>query len=69
MEREILWMFRPISLITQVIEKLRREGGTGLVVVPIWKNRLYMPLLFDEKGHSFEDVRGLEFLLDVGDFI
>ena len=65
-ERRILWMFPPIPLIPQVIEKLRREGGTGLVVVPIWKNRLYMPLLFDKSGHSFEDVRGWEFL-DVGD--
>ena len=24
-----------------VIEKMRREGATGLIVVPIWKNRLY----------------------------
>ena len=66
MEREKLWMFPPIPLIPQVIEKVRREGATGLVVVPIWQNRLYMPLLFDERGHSYDDVRGWEFL-DVGD--
>jgi hypothetical protein len=38
-------MHLPISLILKVLQKLEREGGTGILVVPDWKGQVWSPIV------------------------
>ena len=52
----LLWLFPPIPLLSRVINKMRRDGARGFLVFPVWKNRPFMPALFDAEGHSCEEI-------------
>lgn len=55
--KETLWCFPPITMLVAVLEKIRREKVKAIVIFPMWPNRPYMPILFDEEGHSREMVK------------
>ena len=50
--QEQLWWFPPIPMLVAVLNKIVREEARGILIFPIWPNRPYMPLLFDEIGHA-----------------
>lgn len=41
------WAFPPFSLILRVIQKIRLDKATGIVVVPNWPNQPWFPLFYD----------------------
>jgi len=55
--REWLWMFPPIPLLSKVINKIIREKAVVVLVLPMWQNRPWWPIIFDEKGHARREVR------------
>jgi hypothetical protein len=60
---EILWIFPPIPMLVAVVAKIEREEGRGVVVLPIWPNRPYMPMLFDKNGHGKEMIKEWKILM------
>lgn len=39
------YIFAPFSLNTKVLQKVQREGGTGVLVVPVWPTQVWWPVL------------------------
>ena len=40
-----LYAFPPLSVMSQVLGKVKREGAMGVVVVPRWTTQVWWPLL------------------------
>ena len=43
--QEYMYAFPPFSIITQVLEKLEREGGAMILVIPTWPTKPWFPMI------------------------
>jgi hypothetical protein len=66
--REWLWLLPPIPVIAKVVNKVMRERAKVVIVIPMWMNRPWWPLLFDGKGHARREVRGWK-VIEKGELI
>jgi hypothetical protein len=44
-EDGVLYAFPPIALLQKVLSKLKKEGGTMLLISPMWQSGAWMPML------------------------
>jgi hypothetical protein len=47
------WLVPPIHLVCRVLNHLRICKGTGVLIVPLWRSALFLPLLWDFDGNKF----------------